>query len=429
MLPLMLVLLACAPPEDEAPPPDTDVETDVADAANCKLPPEGRCEDNTLITCVDGERERTECGLAECRLGDDGAYACVDPGMQGNPEPSDVDDLADLLAGTVVSNASGVAAFRVSIHGETSFLISASVPDDRLVWLTGLYRPDGSEVQIDDPYLNLAVFADVASVFAWPSRAEDGPLIDGDWTVALQVTNAQGYAARNTDVAIDVLTKTDDDPAHGQLRVALVWAGVSSVDPDAGAAVDHAIDAWRRLYERHDLELVVEQYTAASAPELMPMPQQDGALWASLSASTGPVDVMVVLCDDFAEGAGDELLGITGQVPSTTTAGPRAGVLVSLARHAGRDGRFDRDETSFLATTIGHEVGHFMGLFHPVELTWEDYDPLGDTPECEGERQCVSRLGGNLMFPATTCWTQGCEDMLDLTDDQVAVTQLYPGTL
>lgn len=424
-----LLSSGCEPPEEEVQPvEESDVVEDTPEPETCHLPPEGKCEDNTLIRCVDGERERTECGLAECTRNDEGVYDCIDPEIEGNPEPSDVDDLASLLSGTVTSDFDGIADFRVSVDGETSFLVSATAPAGYLVWLVGLYTPAGDAVPITEPYLNMAVFTDVSSVFAWPSRPEDGPLQDGDWTVALQVTNAEGYIARNVEIGIELLMKTDDDPDRGQVRVALVWAGVAEVDPDLGYAIDLAIEAWRELYDRHDLELIVDQYVAAGVPALMPQPQQDAALWASLSASTEPVDVMVVLAEDFAE-AGDELLGIAGQVPGTPMAGPRGGVLVSLARHAGRDGEFDLDEVSFLSSTLGHEVGHYMGLFHPVELTWSDFDPLGDTPECSGEQQCVNRLAENLMFPATTCWTQGCESILDLTDDQVGVTQLYPGTL
>lgn len=423
----LLLALACTDLLGE--PFDTGFVLDTPEPGDCNLPPEGKCDDNTLVQCVDGERVRTDCELADCSLDGEGLYACIEPGMQGNPEPSDVDELANLLAGAVTTDRAGLANFLVEVDGETSFLVSANAPEGYLVWLVGLYAPDRREVQILDPYLNMAVFTDVSSVFAWPSRPEDGPLEDGAWTVSLQVTNAEGYPARGVDVGVELLMKTDDDPDRGQVRVALVWAGVAAVDPDVGGRVDRVIEAWRTLYARHDLELVVEQYVAESAPAIMPTPQDDAALWAGLSASTAPVDVLVVLAEDFEERAGSELLGIAGQVPGTPMAGPRGGVLVSLARHAGRDGVLDRDDISFLASTLGHEVGHYMGLFHPVELTWADHDPLADTPACDGQDDCINSLAENLMFPATTCWTQGCEDILDLTDDQVGVVQLYPGTL
>jgi hypothetical protein len=124
------------------------------------------------------------------------------------------------------------------------------------------------------------------------------------------------------------------------------------------------------------------------------------------------------------------LLGVAGGIPGTPTAGPRAGILVSWARHAGVSGDFNYDEVSFLATTLAHEVGHYTGLFHPVELDWESFDPLRDTPStCTGETSCYRSLGENLMFPASVCYGAGCEDDVEITDDQQGVMHLYPGTL
>jgi hypothetical protein len=108
---------------------------------------------------------------------------------------------------------------------------------------------------------------------------------------------------------------------------------------------------------------------------------------------------------------------------------PRASISVSWARHAGVDGVFDLNEVSFLATTMAHEVGHYAGLFHPVEIGWTYWDPLADTPDCTSESNCVNRLGTNLMFPYNLCDGYGCELSVDLTRDQADVMHLYPGTL
>ena len=45
-----------------------------------------------------------------------------------------------------------------------------------------------------------------------------------------------------------------------------------------------------------------------------------------------------------------------------------------------------------------------MGLFHPVEIggidEFTDQDPLGDTPTCVTEQQCIDTgIASNVMFP------------------------------
>jgi len=77
------------------------------------------------------------------------------------------------------------------------------------------------------------------------------------------------------------------------------------------------------------------------------------------------------------------------------------------------------------ATTLAHEIGHFLGLFHVVEQTW-DYDPIPDTPECPkqnglpDESKCKGKSGtDNLMF-----WSNSGGALL--TPDQGTVIRHFP---
>lgn len=424
-----LAAAGCKAPEDD--PVDAVEESDTPVVEdNCgNVPPEGRCVDNELVQCVDGEKVRTDCELFSCGEDDDGVFDCIEPELGGNPDVGDAGELADFLSGTARSNRDGIAAFTFDVDGHSSFLVSVSLPQgEGLVWLDALYDPQGRVIAFDDPVLNMAIYADNQSTLAWPSRAEDGRLAQGTWTAAFQVVDDRGFLYNNAEVAVDIILKDDDDADEGVVRVALIYTGMDTVDPDLSLGVDLSLDAWRSLYARYGLELVVDQYTAGAFPLAMPQPAQDGDVWWQLSAATGPADILLVLCEDFAN-ADEGLLGVAGQIPGSPGAGPRGGVLVSWARHAGVNGRFNSDEVSFLASTMAHEVGHFTGLFHPVEFDWEHFDPLDDTPECGSERQCYDRLGDNLMFPASTCYGAGCEDDLEISDDQAAVLHLYPGTL
>jgi hypothetical protein len=74
---------------------------------------------------------------------------------------------------------------------------------------------------------------------------------------------------------------------------------------------------------------------------------------------------------------------------------------------------------------MAHEVGHFQGLMHPVESSYETWDALGDTPECGGPNACERDVGNNLMFPYTVL---GIGPQEELTPDQTGVIMHYVGS-
>jgi hypothetical protein len=83
-------------------------------------------------------------------------------------------------------------------------------------------------------------------------------------------------------------------------------------------------------------------------------------------------------------------------------AGNHNGALIGLTGHASGGSL----QSQLLAETAAHEMGHFLGLYHPTEEYSVRYgyqfDPLSDTPECtngsQSAEECESYGGGNLMF-------------------------------
>jgi hypothetical protein len=61
-----------------------------------------------------------------------------------------------------------------------------------------------------------------------------------------------------------------------------------------------------------------------------------------------------------------------------------------------------------LATTIAHEIGHFMGLFHTSELDGSVNEPLTDTPECRSDRDAD---GDGFLLPSE-CRGAGTENLM-----------------
>ncbi len=113
--------------------------------------------------------------------------------------------------------------------------------------------------------------------------------------------------------------------------------------------------------------------------------------------------------------------GIAGGIPGPMDPSTRSAVVVSWLVHAGANGAFNDDETRLMGETFAHEIGHYMGMHHPVQFGWNYWDALDDTDECTASSACGQALGDNLMYPSSICDPSGyCEPQFRLTPQQVA---------
>ena len=119
-------------------------------------------------------------------------------------------------------------------------------------------------------------------------------------------------------------------------------------------------------------------------------------------------------------------LGNAAGIPgSQGLKGSHNSVLINLSAH--KTGGSLNDQ--LLGETAGHEMGHFLGLFHPSESAGTLFDPIADTPQCPLSQnsnndskltaeECGQQYGAdNLMF--WDSWENGNQD--NLTEGQVYV--------
>jgi hypothetical protein len=77
-------------------------------------------------------------------------------------------------------------------------------------------------------------------------------------------------------------------------------------------------------------------------------------------------------------------------------------VMVSTELYSGGNGELDAPG---LASSLAHEIGHYLGLYHTSERNGSNHDPISDTPECESEFSCSDDFRRNLM--TSSFWLQG----------------------
>lgn len=119
--------------------------------------------------------------------------------------------------------------------------------------------------------------------------------------------------------------------------------------------------------------------------------------------------------------------GIVGAVVNgTTRSGLAFSTFDSIASYnsrcsVGTDCTIQLQESDFIEMggTISHEVGHFLGLYHPSESNGSDHDPIPDTPQCASTSTLTS--GGSTYYQTTISSCRSvteatCRDLCSTTD-------------
>lgn len=334
---------------------------------------------------------------------------------------------------TATADDNGVATIQVDIEdGDGAFLVNGEAEKGFLA-VESVRAPSGSKVldweewTSGDESLTEAVYAAAADTTVnWPVREEDTQLSAGTWTVDIAVLSRNYYYLPGEFIDVTVQIKPDDSFNEGTVRALVVYAEGLDEDPDVVEATEAAVTRWGEIWGAYGVTLEADFISSSIDPDL-PDPSNADDLLSNASESGDNHDVTVIIGDTVAGSI--EYYGISGSIPGTLVAGPRSGVVISWLANAGGDGRFDETDIKIYGETIAHEVGHFAGLFHPVEMTWDYWDALEDTERCTNANRCESDLEDNLMFPYPVCSRTSCTEQTQLSDGQVGVTQRYTGAL
>ncbi|MFT5681219.1 MAG: hypothetical protein ACI8RZ_002125 [Myxococcota bacterium] len=335
---------------------------------------------------------------------------------------------------TVTTGSDGTVTVEITAEkGESAFLITGVKSGSGLTSVEYIDDPDGETVlHWQDWYyeaesLTYAFFPASNTTVNWPVREVDGTLTEGTWSVVLGAYNNSYDYVSDEDIELTIHRKWDPDLSEGTVKVVLVYAEGLEGESDLTEGVDYALEEWADIWSQVGLSLEYRFANSDLSPTLSD-PSYGSAQLEEASGLAGDDEIVVLIGEQLS---GDLwTYGVSGNIPGGLSVSENGGVVISWLAAAGANGSFDEGELDIFAETMAHEVGHYMGLFHPVEDGWEYWDALEDTSDCDDGSECYRELGENLMFPFPVCdWDDNCDRQDQVSGDQGGVLNRYTGTL
>lgn len=215
----------------------------------------------------------------------------------------------------------------------------------------------------------------------------------GEWRVRFAAVNPSTGAAAETRADVQILVKRAvEAPACGRLPIHLYFTGAhgwtAETAPD-DADFQAALARMRGFYDGVGITLDPITYDdVEDPPEEVEATGGPGSALHQLFATNAYDDGLAIffvarLGSPFGGGIG----GVAGGVPGPTLqpGTPRSGVVVATEL---------MESPEAIGHIMGHESGHFLGLFHSIEFFGQT-DQIADTPTSPGDQS-------NLMFPTVT---------------------------
>ena len=328
-------------------------------------------------------------------------------------------DIATLPLGTITLGAdgrSGPLNFDLPA-GTVSFTISAFGAIEATTIVRTLSGPTGVLVSDDDSGLSPLerfLFGPFGAQFISPNRVvqdrgamaaifPNNPTVSvaaGQYTFELEALRVEGNSASPYSGPVDVVVHYRTSPAiRGRLDVSLYFSGAGNVTAASAPSdpfIQDALQAVRTIYQQANISIGAVSYYDIDPSYRTISGVVDGSSaqleeMFTLSANRGP-GLHFFFVDRFEGGLGGNIAGVAGGLPGAPLAPGSlgAGVAVSIAA-AGND-------SGVLGHVMAHEGGHWLGLFHTVELIGSA-DQMPDTPEGQASDPF-------LMFPAVGGGTQ-----------------------
>jgi len=387
---------------------------------------------NVCVTTAAGTSTGTSCPAPALLVGPTPGPAtdpgtCVNPRVAsalpaGDVQPLGIHQTGTSLSFNVPAGAVGFSVVSQAVNVASPIIVYQDFLIPNLPIPTPVITPQGATffddlVPPDDLTTALLVNASPSAyvgALTFPNTtpglflALDGGLSAGTWSLVvgdyarecLSVGCSDGGTSSNT-YDVSVVVKPGPLAATGHLAADVYLVSDAL---DAGTAVSNA--AVQRFAAQY-ATFFAQAGVCVSTITLHDVPDWARAKYASLSiddaalpcsefrqmmtlAEPGATMALFLVDELVATGLapGQQILGRDGAIPGPGTfngtigggaAASMADLLNSGSCGAGFNPACGPDEVAYISA---HETGHYLGLYHPTELTGTFFDPLVDTPAC-----------------------------------------------
>jgi len=221
-----------------------------------------------------------------------------------------------------------------------------------------------------------------------PARhGSSGDFPSGDYTIALTNVKSSPVTAN-----VYLVKKNDPDFSKGGITINLFVYTVGGSNPVIASVADaQAIKSYMtNIFQQVGITVSGFNVEFRDDPGAV---AQAGASRAGVraflesasigTAGRGDTGINCFLVPQLAAG---ELLGMDGAIPGPGfMQGTASSGLVAAATAFGYifPGLTSHEtDQQYLSLTLAHEIGHYLGLYHPSERYGDPHDPLSDTAEC-----------------------------------------------
>lgn len=387
------------------------------------------------LDCASGVCARGTCVYPCSQSGScEGGASCEDlrANIEGHDYSIDV-CLPEAAPGVIVDDRGPTSTDAGCIHLEwdvpediVAFAVILWTEEEALLDPHNLEGPDHQVLLNDRGIGPIRLYEDDRSVTILVPNTDDAEAAPhpGRYELDVCAWDIEAYRLLDAEINSRILFKVreggrcDDGLLHLNIHLAPgVYGPMIAANAHESPYIQDILERLRHFYENQCNVTIgeISFFDMSSSYGVIGSETELGDMFESVTQHSPLASVNVFIVRDLS-GVAEWVAGIAGGIPGPPylRGTPHSGVAIATQE----DGRTAGD-------TLSHELGHFLGLFHPTELNGMTQDVISDTPTCTFDPEDYYEIMhcatiDNIMFPSLTPY------MDEITEGQCFVVRGNP---